>query len=103
MRLAGDVIDGHPSLLRDAAIARFRQLYIAQTGGKIAEQRCAGNVWDLESQPLRSDQRRTEMPSVKGTPLRLRHRTILVGIGRNNGQILILAGDSYDANDPKRT
>ena len=35
--------------------------------------------------------------------LRLRHRTILGRYQTNNGQISILAGNGYDAIDPKRT
>jgi hypothetical protein len=57
--------------------------------------------WDLESQPVRSDQRRTGMPSV--ALLRLRHRTIFGRYQTNNGQISILAGIGYDAIDPELT
>src|SRR5712691_7339446 len=57
-------------------------------------------VWRLESRPVQSDQRRTVMPSVDVTPLRSPQRTIFGRYRTNNGQILILAGDAYDANDP---
>ena len=43
------------------------------------------------------------MPSVDVPPLRSPQRTILGRYRTNNGQILILAGYAYDANDPKQT
>jgi len=53
--------------------------------------------WDLESQPVRCDQRRIGMPSVALS--RLRHPTIFGRYQTNNGQISILVGNGYDAID----
>src|SRR5664280_1627585 len=57
--------------------------------------------WDLESQPVQSDQRRTGMPSV--TPLLLRHRTIFGRSWGNSRQPSALGLSFYAANDRKLT